>query len=109
MRMLTIIAVSGMALSPAATIAKVELPPNVTTKSYGGGNNQAIDAIDYSFPIEKPIEFSRIKMCIASNLTNNEVQLSDNSGSFVGYSGTYYRAENKQTVQGGGIFRQLYT
>lgn len=105
-QLITITAVA-MALYPATATAKVELPSNVTTKPYGGGKNQVVDAIDYSFSTEKPIEFSRIKMCIASNVTNNEVQLSDNAGSFVGASGTYYRTQNKQTVQGGGIFKYV--
>lgn len=101
------IAITGMALYPAAAMAKVELPSNVTTKAYGGTRNMVIDTIDYSFAPEKPAEFSRIKMCIASNVTNNEVQLSDNAGSFVGYSGTYYRTHNSQTIQGGGIFKYI--
>lgn len=106
-RLMASLAASAIFLSPAGAMAKVELPSNVTTKPYGGGRNKVIDTIDYSFPVTKPIEFPRIKMCIASNVTNNEVQLSDSAGSFVGYSGTYYRTQNKQTVQGGGIFKYV--
>lgn len=104
-RLLTTLALSGLGLPPALALAKDPLPPNVATKPYGGGKNQVIDAIDYSFRAEKPIEFSRVKMCIASNLTNDEVQLRDSAGSFVGSSGNYYQSKNSQTVQGGGIFK----
>ena len=66
-----------------------------------------IDTIDYSFQSAKPIEFARIKMCVAENVTNNGVQLSDHAGSFVGYSGTYYQAHNGSTVQGGDVFKYV--
>ena len=69
--------------------AKSDLPPNVTTRPYKG--NQAIDTIDYSFSSPTAVEFSKMKMCVATNLTNSEVQLRDNAGSFVGRSGTYYQ------------------
>jgi hypothetical protein len=105
--LLITIAASGSVLPATGASAKDQLPPNVTTRPYGAGKNQVIDAIDYSFSASKPVEFSRIKMCIASNLTNDEVQLRDSAGSFVGNSGTYYRTENKQTVQGGGIFKYV--
>lgn len=105
-RLLTAIVLGSVLFSTAAT-AKSQLPPNVTTKPYGGGRNQAIDAIDYSFAAGKPVEFSRVKMCIATNLTNDEVQLRDSAGSFVGSSGTYYRTNNSSTVQGGGIFKYV--
>jgi hypothetical protein len=66
-----------------------------------------IDAIDYSFPAEKEIDFSRVKMCIVENVTNNEVHLADNAGSFVGYRGTYYQAHNGSTVPGGDVFKYV--
>jgi hypothetical protein len=90
-----------------AANAKDDLPSNVTTKPFGGGNNKAIDTIDYAFSISTPIQFSRVKMCVVENITNNEVQLSDSAGSFVGRSGTYYQAHNGSTVQGGDVFKYV--
>lgn len=97
----------GSVLYPSATYATEQLPSNVTTKLYGGTSNKVIDAIDYSFPSSRPIDFSRVKMCIVENVTNNGVQLSDHAGSFVGYGGTYYRSHNSSTVQGGEVFKYV--
>jgi hypothetical protein len=107
-RLLSTIAVIGATLHPVETMAKVSLPSNVTTRSFNGGGSQAVDTIDYSFSADRLVEFSRVKSCIASNITNNEVQLSDSAGSFVGaYTGNYYRTRNSATVQGGGIFKYI--
>ena len=96
-----------LALASSGAMSKVELPPNVTTKLYGNSKNSVIDSIDYSFPISKPVEFARIKMCIASNVTNNGVVLKDSAGSFVGRTGNYYQTHNAQSIQGGGIFKYV--
>ncbi len=98
---------AAILVQSGAAYAKPDLPPNVTTRPYKG--NQAIDAIDYSFSSPTAVEFSKIKMCIATNLTNSEVQLRDNAGSFVGRSGTYYRSGNSSTVQGGAYSSTLTT
>ncbi len=97
-----------LAIFPASTFAaNVEMPSNVTTVP-GTGKNRHIDTIDFSFAPTQVIEFSKLKLCIAENMTNNAVTLSDSSGSFVGpATGHYYSNDRSQTVQGGGIFKYL--
>ena len=100
------IGIAGLFLAGSAS-AKDELPSNVTTKLYGNTKNRVIDKIDYSFSTAKPVDFARIKLCIAESVTNDEVRLADQAGSFVGSSGTYYRTHNNSTVQGGDIFKYV--
>lgn len=97
----------AMTAFPSATFGREPLPPNVTTKPFQGGHNMVIDAIDYSFQNANPVQFSRVKMCIAENVTNDGVRLSDHAGSFVGYGGTYYQTHNSSTVQGGDVFKYV--
>lgn len=89
-----------LALSTIAS-AKDAIPANVTVAP-----NKTVDKIDWSFPVARPVEFSRIKRCIATNLKNDELQLRDSAGSWVGpATGNYYQRDNRATVQGGGIFK----
>ena len=104
---LLIVAALEMAVCSFGAQAKEGLPAHVTTKPFSGGKNQAIDAIDYSFVAAAPVAFSRVKLCIASNVTNNAVELRDNAGSFVGATGTYHRSGDSSTVQGGSLFKYV--
>jgi hypothetical protein len=104
-RSLVVVALAGMVLGSTAAVGKVELPPNVTTRPIGGGNN-VIDHIDYSFAATKPLDFAHAKLCIAENVTNPEIQLGDHAGSFVsGHS--YYQTSHSATAQGGDIFKYV--
>ena len=98
---------ASIAFHSQLALAKVDLPPNVTTKPYGGGGNRAIDTIDYSFSTEKVIPFARVKLCVARNITNNEVQLTDRAGSFVTGGGNYYQGRSNSTIQGGSVFKYI--
>lgn len=67
----------------------VPLPDNVTTT----GN--AIGSIRYSHT--PAVSFDKVKRCIALNINNDNVRLTDNAGSFVGYKGRYYNINNSHT------------
>lgn len=90
----------ALATSPIA-YAKDNFPANVTV-----AKNKTVEKIDWSFATDKPVEFSRVKRCIATNLHNDEVQLRDSAGSWVGpATGNYYRQDNRSTVQGASVFK----
>lgn len=47
-----------------------------------------------------------LKSCILSNVTNNQVQLTDGSKSFTGaYTGNYYNVQTSSSVQGGSVIQ----
>ncbi|MCT2400407.1 hypothetical protein [Novosphingobium mangrovi (ex Huang et al. 2023)] len=96
-----IIAISAFFALPAMASGKDNIPANVTVAT-----NRTVEKIDWSFPTDTPVEFSRVKRCVATNLHNDEVQLRDSAGSWVGpATGNYYQRDNRATVQGGGIFK----
>ena len=83
------------------------LPPNASTSS---APNAAplLDTVDFSFSGAGSPSFAKLKLCIAQHLTLPEVQLSDSAGSFVGpATGIHYRANNRQTVAGGSVFKYV--
>jgi hypothetical protein len=85
--------------------AQVQLPMNVTTIESGG---TYIDRVDYSYQTDSTIDFSNLKLCVAENLTNNDVTLSDSSNSFVGaYTGNYYSTGKIQNIAGKDVFKYL--
>ena len=85
---------------PALTMAKEDFPPNVTI-----AKNKTVEKIDWSFSTEKPLEFSRIKRCIATNIHSDEVQLHDSAGSWVGpATGNYYQRDNGGTAEARDTF-----
>lgn len=67
----------------------VPLPDNVTT------TDNAIGSIRYSHT--PAVSFDKVKRCIALNINNDNVRLTDNAGSFVGYKGRYYNINNSHT------------
>ncbi|WP_304535762.1 hypothetical protein [Sphingobium cyanobacteriorum] len=78
-----------------SALAKDDFPANVTI-----AKDKTIETIDWSFPIERPLEFSRIKRCVATNIHDDEVQLRDSAGSWVGpATGHYYQRDNRGTAQ----------
>lgn len=82
--------------------AKDALPSNVTVSGH------TVTKIDWSFDAEKAVPFSAVKRCIATNIVNDELVLTDNSKSFVGpYTKNYYSSGNTTTVQGKDIFKYL--
>lgn len=68
----------------------VPLPDNVTIV---GGN--ALGSIRYSHT--PAVSFDKVKRCVALNISNDNVRLTDNNGSFVGYKGSYYNINNSHT------------
>lgn len=86
---------------PASLAAKDSLPANVTVR-----DNRVVDKVDWSFSPGKPVDFSKVKRCVAVNLTNDEIQLKDSAGSWVGpATGNYYQKSNSSTVAGRDIFK----
>lgn len=80
--------------------SKVQLPTNAVV------NNDQLDKVDFSFVTQNVADFSKLKLCVAKNLTNNTVNLEDAAGSFVGpYTGNYYQLKNKQYAFGGDVFK----
>lgn len=101
MRFAVKVLVAGCLAFPAIASAEDAIPDNVTV-----AKNKTVDRIDWSFSTEKPVEFSRIKRCVAANLHNDEVQLRDSAGSWVGpATGNYYRQNNQSTVAGSSVFK----
>lgn len=94
--------VAGTVLASASlAVAKDDFPANVTV-----AKNKTVEKIDWSFRAEGPVEFSRVKRCIAVNIHNDEVQLRDSAGSQVGpATGNYYRQDNRSAVQSGDVFK----
>lgn len=85
--------------------ATVQMPSNVTT-SPGNASGDYINSVDFSYQSSTPVTFNKLKLCVAENVSNRAVQLTDSAGSFVGSaSGHYYDVQHSQTVQGGGIFK----
>lgn len=97
----------AVALIPAAALCgSNDLPDNVSTTE--SGRAIYIDSIDFSYQASQSHEFSKLKLCVAENVTNHVVTLQDSAGSFVGAAtGNYYRSSQSQTVQGGGIFKYV--
>jgi hypothetical protein len=86
---------------PMSVMAKEDFSSNVTI-----AKNKTIEKIDWSFTSEKPIEFSRIKRCVATNIHSDEVQLRDSAGSWVGpATGNYYRQDNRSAAQARDTFK----
>lgn len=99
-RILGILLVGG--LTGCATIP---MPSNVTTMP-GNASGDYISSIDFSYQSSLPASFNKLKLCVAENVSNRAVQLTDSAGSFVGpATGHYYNVQHSQTVQGGDIFK----
>lgn len=96
------IAIMGLLLSyPITALAKDTVPANVTVRGNG-----ILDKVDWSFVPAKTIEFSKLKRCVATNLQNDQIQLQDSAGSWVGpATGKYYRNNNQSAVAAQSVFK----
>jgi len=93
-------------LASGCQTTSVELPSNVFKTAAAAGQPAYIEKIDFTYKPQTPPSFSKVKLCVAENVTNQAVQLRDAAGSFVGQAtGTYYRANNTQTQSGGEVFK----
>lgn len=89
--------------APVTATAKEPIPANVTLR-----NDKTVEKIDWSFTPAKQIEFVKLKRCAAITLKNDEVQITDGAGSFVGaYTGNYYTNRNSSTVAGNSVFKMV--
>lgn len=89
-----------------AGCAQPELPSNAITTE-GARGARYLDRIDFSYVPSRTHDFSQLRLCVAQNVSNNNVTLHDVSGSWVGpYTGNYYRNDNYQQIAGtAGIFK----
>lgn len=102
-RLLCMALIGAMTFFPASVAAKDTLPANVTV-----ARDKTVQMIDWSFPIDRPIDFARLKRCVATNLHSDEVQLRDSAGSWVGpATGNYYRHDNRSTAQSRDTFKMV--
>lgn len=54
----------------------------------------------------EPANLGKLPFCVASNVTNESVMVSDSAGSFVGaYTGNYYQVHNSQDIGGGNVMQ----
>lgn len=90
---------SGCAVHPDPN-----LPKNAVIEPTPGHYDH-VKELKYSFKTT-PNTQKKLKECVAINVENPQVNLSDDSRSFVGaYSGTYYQAGNRSTIAGGQVLR----
>ena len=98
-----ILSVSIFVASCAMHKVDPALPSNVTLTapdSYGG---QYIQQIDFTYPYTSKAKASAAK-CVAFNVSNKSVVISDSSNSFVGsYTGNVYHLNKSQTLGGGQV------
>lgn len=65
-------------------------------------SREAIKSVEFTLASSVDVEQDRLAMCVAENVTNRSVTLSDNAGSHFGaVTGTYYNQSNQQSVAGG--------
>lgn len=107
MRYTLILTLTLLALPQGGQCAKPVLPDNVTLRD-ADKRQSYLDAIDFSYQAEHAPQFTAMKLCIAENISNNPVTLTDSAGSFVGpATGTYYSNDKSQTIAGGSIFKYV--
>lgn len=100
---ITSIIIAAIAFSGCAA---VKLPQNASVLESGGGT--ILNRIDLSYATSTTKDFSKVKLCVAENVSNPDVVLQDAAGSFVGsYTKNYYRTNNTQHLSGKGLFKYL--
>lgn len=99
----TLVLVIAVGLAGCGT---VKLPSNVTTIQGGSASGKYIDRVDYSY--DETVEFSALKLCVAENVSNDGVTMTDQSESWVGpWSGNTYSRGNTSTTSGGDTFKYM--
>lgn len=84
----------------------VNLPSNVTTVQGGSSSGRYIDQVDYSY--SETVGFSALKLCVAENVSNDGVTMTDQSQSWTGpWSGITYARGNTSTTSGGDTFKYI--
>ncbi|MCW3837993.1 hypothetical protein ACFQ1E_17855 [Sphingomonas canadensis] len=102
-RLIGMALIGAITVYPTSVAAKEDFPPNVTI-----AKDKTVEMIDWSFPINQPLDFSRLKRCVATNIHGDEVQLRDSAGSWVGpATGNYYQRDNRGTAQARDTFKMV--
>jgi hypothetical protein len=93
-----------VALVAVAGCATVNMPANVRTAPSLVGGSPTIDGIDFSYNNGAQASFAVLQRCVATNVTNSAVTLTDAAGSYLTPRATAYRTSgNAQTIQGGNV------
>lgn len=95
---------SLLALSAAVLLcgcSTVPMPANVSTGARPGVNGTYVNAVDFSYAPAAPVDFPRLKLCVAENVSNSAITLTDSAGSHFTPSGWWHQDGNTTTVQGG--------
>lgn len=85
--------------------AEAPLPNNAVTATHGSGDY--LETVDFSYQSGRSIPFPQIKLCVAKSISDDTVSLRDAAGSFASNGGQYYRNNQTQVIQGGGIFKYV--
>ncbi|MBZ5489141.1 hypothetical protein HW452_16600 [Halomonas aquamarina] len=78
---------------------------DVQLGQWGGGvNAQAVKSVAFAHPSAGDVDQDKLAACVAENVTNRGVTLSDTAGSHFGtYTGNYYQQSNQHSVGGGSV------
>jgi hypothetical protein len=95
-------------MTPVALLAACASPTLPSNAILTPGSTQYIDRIEFPSPRSATATFSKVKLCLAQNVQNDQATLRDSAGSFVGaYTRNYYQSNNVQTVGGGSVFKYV--
>ena len=95
---------AALLLCACTTVWKA--PDNV--KIRGNKDTAYLDVADFSYKPAQPVDFSKLKTCIAESVTNRAVTLTDSANSFSRpLMGVHYSGSNSHTIPGGDIFKML--
>lgn len=103
-RVIVGLALVGM-LSGCSMVNQVRDPRLNSVQGVTIENNGSYEVLkSYQKVIDGNINPSKLKVCIARSISNDDVQLSDSSESFYGaYSGKYYNVDKSTVSRGGDV------
>ncbi|NYZ69349.1 hypothetical protein H0A36_25350 [Endozoicomonas sp. SM1973] len=98
-----VVTVSLFIASCAMNKTAPNLPNNISLTPPGSYGQQYIQQIDFNYPYESKAKANAAK-CVAMNVSNKSVVISDSSNSFVGsYTGNYYHINKSKSLSGGQV------
>lgn len=102
------LAAVALGMLGAGCATQVALPSHVAVTPVDSSNASYVDRVDLSYVAAAPRPFSKVKLCLAENVSNNAVTIRDSAGSWVGpATKTYYQTNNVQSVAGGSTFKYV--
>ena len=98
--------IATIALLLSSCASQVQLPNNVSIRETGSA--AYIDKVRFTYQTGSNTDFSKLKLCIAENITNDSVIIKDSADSWVGpATGNYYRNTDSQVISGKSIFKYV--